>query len=178
MNYLYVDNSNVWIEGMHVSAVHHGLAPNIWTAQQEKICDYQWKLDFGKLYQFAGGQASEVGRAVLFGSRPPENDSLWAMAQARGFQTVVYDRNFNNKEKKVDTSIVTEIMSDAASAIRPESDEITLVAGDADYVPAIENLRRRGFTFHVMFWKHAARELRDAASKFFPMDDYLDHLRF
>lgn len=29
MNSLYVDNSNVWIEGMHVSAVQEGLAHDI-----------------------------------------------------------------------------------------------------------------------------------------------------
>lgn len=63
MNCLYVDNSNVWIEGMHVSAAQIGLAPDIWSAQDAKICDYGWKIDFGRLYEFAGGQASEVGRA-------------------------------------------------------------------------------------------------------------------
>src|SRR5262245_50319825 len=96
MNFLYVDNSNVWIEGMHVSAVQTGLAPDIWIAQSEKICDYGWKLDFGRLFEFAGGQASDVGRAVLFGSRPPANDSLWAIAQSRGFEPIVYDRNAAN----------------------------------------------------------------------------------
>ena len=29
-NFLYVDNSNVWIEGMHVAAVKSGMAPDIW----------------------------------------------------------------------------------------------------------------------------------------------------
>lgn len=79
-NFLYVDNSNVWIEGMHVSAVKKGMAPDIWATQNERICDYEWKMDFGKLYEFAGGQSSEVGRAVLFGSRPPPNDTLWDVA--------------------------------------------------------------------------------------------------
>lgn len=46
MNFLYVDNSNVWIEGTHVSAVQEWLAPDIWTAQNEKICDYDWKIDW------------------------------------------------------------------------------------------------------------------------------------
>ncbi|MGH7393491.1 MAG: hypothetical protein ACREM3_29155 [Candidatus Rokuibacteriota bacterium] len=32
-NFLYIDNSNVWIEGMHVAAVAAGTAPDIWTAQ-------------------------------------------------------------------------------------------------------------------------------------------------
>ncbi len=29
-NFLYVDNSNVWIEGMHVSAFVKGNAPSLW----------------------------------------------------------------------------------------------------------------------------------------------------
>ena len=48
------------------------------------------------------------------------------------------------------------------------------MAGDADYVPAIEKLRKRGFA--VVFWKHASRELKDAATKFIPLADYLEHL--
>src|SRR6266446_2464780 len=63
--YLYVDNSNVWIEGMHVSAVAKGLAPDIRTAQEQKICDHGWSYDFGKLLKFAGGEREDIGRAVL-----------------------------------------------------------------------------------------------------------------
>ena len=69
-NFVYVDNSNLWIEGMHVSAVVHGLAPSILIAQEEKISDFDWKLDFGRLYEFAVGGGAEVGRAVIFGSTP------------------------------------------------------------------------------------------------------------
>ena len=178
MNYLYVDNSNVWIEGMHVSAVQKGLAPDIRTALRSDICDQAWTLDFGRLYEFAGGQVPDVGRAVLFGSRPPPNDTLWAIANARGFETVVYDRNFNNREKKVDTSIVTEIMDDASFRIKPTTDEITLVAGDVDYVPTVEKLKSRGFTFNVMFWDQASRELKAAATKFVSLNNFLGFLSF
>jgi uncharacterized LabA/DUF88 family protein len=176
-NFLYVDNSNVWIEGMHVSAAAQGIAPDIWAALQYRICDYQWKIDFGKLYEFAGGQSSEVGRAVLYGSRPPANDSLWSMAERKGFEVIVHDRNVANKEKKVDTNIVTDMVSDSYELMKPGEDEITLVAGDADYVPTIEKLRARGFTVHVVFWDHASRELQDAATKFIPLNPYLEHLK-
>ena len=44
-NLLCVDNSNVWIEGMHVAAARNGLAPDVWSAVKNKICDYSWKLD-------------------------------------------------------------------------------------------------------------------------------------
>jgi hypothetical protein len=59
-NYLYVDNSNVWIEGMRVSAVSKGIAPDLWTAIDNRIVDYDWKIDFGKLHEFAGGD--EIGQ--------------------------------------------------------------------------------------------------------------------
>lgn len=91
-NLLYVDNSNVWIEGMHVAAAKHGHAPNVWAAVQNKICDYSWKLEFGKLFAFAGGDKKGVKRAALFGSRPPQNDSLWVAAERQGFEVIVYDR--------------------------------------------------------------------------------------
>jgi uncharacterized LabA/DUF88 family protein len=174
-NFLYVDNSNVWIEGMHVSAAAKGIAPDIWSALQHRICDYNWKLDFGKLYEFAGGESSEVGRAVLYGSRPPKNDSLWAMAEKKGFEVIVHDRNVANKEKKVDTNIVTDMVADSFQIMTPNQDEITLVAGDADYVPTIEKLRER-FPVHVVFWDHASRELQDAATKFIALNPYLEHL--
>lgn len=176
-NLLYVDNSNVWIEGMHVSAVRKGMAQDVGHAQQNKICDYDWKLDFGKLFQFAGGEKAEVKHAVLFGSRPPPNDSLWDAAKRKGFEVVVYDRNVSGKEKKIDTDVVATMMEDSYERVDPATDEMTLVAGDADYVPAIEKLKKRKIKVHVVFWGHAAKELREVATKFIALDPYLEHLR-
>jgi len=174
-NFLYVDNSNVWIEGMHVAAVANGLAPNIWVAQEQRITE-RWKIDFGKLFQFAGGDRSEIGRAVLYGSRPPPNDSLWGAAKAKGFEVVVYDRNVAGREKKIDTSIATDIVADSYERMKPDRDEVTLVAGDTDYVPTVQQLRKRGFKFYVVFWEHASRELREACTQFTSLDQYLQHL--
>jgi uncharacterized LabA/DUF88 family protein len=174
-NYLYVDNSNVWIEGMHVAAVSRGLAPDIWTAHDQQICDVTWKIDFGRLFEFAGGDKSQVGRAVLYGSRPPPNDTLWKMAEKKGFEVVVYDRNAANKEKKIDTSIATDVIADSYERMAKD-DEVTLVAGDKDYVPVAKKIVSRGMKFTVMFWDHAAQELKDTASEFISLNQYLDHL--
>lgn len=175
-NFLYVDNSNVWIEGMHVAAVRNGLAPSIYHAQQAGICDHSWKMDFGRLYEFAGGDRRDVGRAVLYGSRPPKNDSLWAIAEAKGFEPIVFDRNFAGKEKKVDTKIATDIITDSFTRMDPKNDEVTLVSGDADFVPTVENLRERGFSVDVVFWSHASAELKGAATKFVELNAQLDFL--
>lgn len=176
-NLLYVDNSNVWIEGMHVSAVENGMAPNIVVAQRERICDNSWRIDFGRLFEFAGGERQEVKQAKLFGSRPPPNDSLWAAAERKGFEPVVYDRNAANREKKIDTDIVATMMEDSFMLVDPAEDEITLVSGDADYVPSVEKLKERGIAVHVVFWSHAARELQEVATRFIELNPYLEYLR-
>ncbi len=172
-NFLYVDNSNLWIEGMHVAAVEGGLTRDIEAAHQEKICDYGWKLDFAKLYAFAGG--ANVARAVLFGSCTTQNDSLWDAARRSGFEVVVHPRNSRNKEKKVDAEIITNMLKDSYEQFR-KGDEITLVAGDKDYVPALENLVVRGIPVHLVFWSHAAEELKNLCTKFVCLNPYLNLL--
>lgn len=174
-NLLYVDNSNVWIEGMHVAAFANGLAPDVWSAVRNKICDHSWTLDFGKLFDFAGGAHADVKKAALFGSRPPANDSVWQAARRNGFEVTTYDRNVANHEKKIDTDIVATMIEDSFLLFEP-GDEITLVSGDADYVPAVEKLKARGIPVHVVFWKHAARELKQCATSFTELDQYLQHL--
>lgn len=84
-NFLYVDNSNLWIEGMRVAGVTSGLAADLGTALRHNITDGSWRINFGRLQDFAGGQRSEIGRAVLYGSRLPSSDSLWHSARQQGF---------------------------------------------------------------------------------------------
>jgi len=67
-------------------------------------------------------------------------------------------------------------MRDSFQRIKP-GDTVTLVAGDSDYVPVAEDLTARGLGFDVVFWNHAARELKDVATKFVSLDPYLEHLR-
>ena len=175
-DWIYVDNSNVFIEGQRVSAVRKGMATDIYQAMENNIIDRSYRISFGKLYQFiAGTDREETARAMLFGSRPPDNDIIWNMAKKAGFEVVVYDRNIKNKEKKIDTGIVAQMMKDAYKNAKL-GDIFTLVSGDADYVPAIEELIGDGFQVDVVFWSHAAREIRDVCSNFIPLDDHLDML--
>ena len=85
-------------------------------------------------------------------------------------------RNIAGHEKKIDTDIVATMIEDSYEILTIGQDEITLVSGDSDYVPAIEKLKKRGIPVHVVFWGHAARELKEVATKFVNLDPYLDHL--
>ena len=176
--FVYVDNSNVWIEGKKVFAVEKDLAFDIWDAQKHESLP-NWKYDFGKLLTLVGGVKNGLKKAVLFGSRPPENDSLWSAAQHSGFEVVVEDRNADNREKRLDTGIVTAMMSDAINAIvnkTTQNTEIILVAGDGDYIPPVKKLIELGFKVTVCFWNHASRELKNAASSFIPLDKHVEQL--
>lgn len=176
-SFVYVDNSNIWIEGMHIAAVKSGMASSLDEAQSKNICGF-WSYDFGKLLSFAGGDIKHIRRAKLFGSRPPVNDSLWKAAEAEGFEVVTEDRSFyTNKEKKIDSGICTAILEDSYEVMIPGEDEVILVAGDRDYVPTAESLKRRGIKFSVCFWDHAARELKSVADTFYSLNNYHDYLQ-
>ena len=94
---------------------------------------------------------------MLFGSRPPPNDSLWKIAKSAGFEVVVEDRNVANKEKKIDTGIVTAMMRDAYKCADKDNDTITLVSGDKDFVPPIRELVKDGFNVEVVFFGDTRR---------------------
>lgn len=177
-NYTYVDNSNVFIEGSRASAVARGLpgAGTIIDAMNNRVVDNTWQIDYGRLHEFACGDPQYIGGASLWGS-PPPGDSFWTMVERHGFKVTKYNRNFAGKEKKVDVAIGHAMTKDAYTGlIQKGVDEITLVAGDQDYVPVVEDLVANGFIVHVVFWDHAARELKAVASRFISLNPYLDLL--
>jgi uncharacterized LabA/DUF88 family protein len=96
------------------------------------------------------------------------------MVKRKGWEIEVFDRNVQGKEKKVDTAITHHMTKDAYTRIDRRKSEITLVSGDSDYVPAVEDLVKDGFTVSVAFWGHAAKELRQVASSFFDLDPHVD----
>ena len=64
----------------------------------------------------------------------------------------------------IDTDVVATMMEDSYEILNPGEDEITLISGDADYVPATEKLKVRGIPVHVVFWKHASRVIKEVTN--------------
>lgn len=171
-DYIYVDNSNMFIEGQRVSAVSKGLAPDIFAAMNGGILDRSYTISFGKLHTLlAGDDLSGISRVALFGSRPPPDDSIWKQAKAAGFELHLEDRNAANKEKRIDTGVVTMMVRDAYKTADPKIDRFFLVAGDSDYVPTVSTLTADGYKVIVVFWNHAAKQLKDAATQFISLDN-------
>jgi uncharacterized LabA/DUF88 family protein len=177
MEFVYVDNSNLYIEGRRVSAVKEGYEENIQEAMRNGTFDHGYTISFGKLYQFLCGDGTGIKRAALFGSRPPPNDSIWKFAEKAGFTLHLEDRNAANKEKKIDTGIATMMTKDAYKSADPKNDTLVLVAGDSDYVPTLKALQEDGYKIEVVFWDHAAYELKNLANKFISLNEHLENLR-
>jgi len=178
--YLYVDNSNVFIEGKRASAVKKKIAGNIVYAMNNKLFDDSWRLDFGNLYKLIEEKLEgKICQATIFGSRPPVNDSVWKMAEQGGFTPIIVDRNVVNKEKKVDTGIITHMIKDAYTVVKKDADVLVLVAGDADFVPAIDTLEKDGFKVHVFFWGQVSQELKESVlPNFTCLDTYIDQIGY
>lgn len=175
----YVDNSNVWIEGQRIQAVRRQLATDPYEAMSRKISS-PWSYDFGRLYELICPPGTKVGRSLLVGSRPPPNDTVWRRAEHEGFEVEVFDRSVANKEKQVDSHIVTTMLDDSYEHMKPDRGDLAvLVAGDKDYLPSVRSLQRRGLQVKVVFWRHAtSRELRETANQFAELDAHFDWLTY
>ena len=171
----YVDCSNLFIEGQKVSAVAQGLAQNLEDAKQRSVIDFDYRLDLHRLMALLQ-QAEGDTRAVVFGSITDSNEGLWRHAAKAGFEVVTVERGFSGKEKRVDTSLVTRMCRDAYRFGDRRRDRITLVAGDGDYEPVVSQLVADGFAVTVLYWGHASRELREAATAFHALDAYIGDL--
>ena len=177
-NFTYVDNSNVYIEGARVSAVAKGLpgAATIVEAMNNRVVDFSWQIDYGALHQFACGDPADIGGREPVGLSTPVRFLLGdgQTARVRGHQI----RSQRGRKREEGRRCHRHKMTKDAytGVVKPGVDEMTLVAGDKDYVPMVEDLVKSGFLIHLVFWDHAARELKDTASKFISLDNYLDFL--
>lgn len=174
---IYVDNSNVWIEGKYHSAVAKGIVADIYTAHENKIYDTFWAYDFGQLLSIVcGGNVSDVKRAVLYGSRPTNNDSLWNAAKGAGFEVFTPERNAKNKEKRVDTGFDKEVLKDLYKGVIGEDDEIILVVGDSDHHPVAEAIKEEGKKYTLAFWDNVSDLMKNDSEKFISLNSHIAEL--
>jgi uncharacterized LabA/DUF88 family protein len=135
---ILLDNSNVFIEGKKLSARRKGVVRA--AGEVKDPLDPSWRLDFGQLLAFMA-DAREMLDAILVGSEPPQNDSVWASAKQQGFRVLTFSRSFSGEEKEVDTEIATQ----AAEIILLNKDEpgvLVLGSGDRDFLPSVRLAHR------------------------------------
>jgi uncharacterized LabA/DUF88 family protein len=96
-------------------------------------------------------------------------NKLWHI----GFQPVIFKKPKNRSATKgVDIALTTDLLS---NAYRDNYDAAVLIAGDGDYVPLVEEVKRLGKVVHVAFFSAKGHglspELRLASDVFWELDD-------
>ena len=95
-------------------------------------------------------------------------EALWTI----GFQPEVFKKPRKQyKTKGVDIALTTDLLG---NAYRDNYDAAVLVAGDGDYVPLVEEVKRLGKVVHVAFFSEGRHglspELRLASDRFWKLE--------
>lgn len=176
----YVDGSNVFVAGMQCAAARRGLVPSAQEASTRGLVDPSWRCNFRRLHSLLFPPACREGQAIMCGSYREPRTAVWDQsARDAGFTVNLLRRNAHNREKQVDSALITAMLTDMVY-MRPErGDVITLVSGDSDFVPPVKALQDAGLKVLVRSWDHAAsRELIAAADRYLPLDPHFDELTY
>lgn len=170
--HLFVDNSNILIEGQRCAEMRRTRR-----ARLGRDKDRTYQIDWGKFIYVLKQKDTRylADIPILYGSRPPNEDSFWQRMRDDGFDVRLFDRNIRDKEKGVDVEMGMDIAERLINVTPPQT--IIVAAGDADFIPPVTRARGRGWTVEVWFWSNAAVGMKTAASKFYPLEEYFDFLR-
>jgi len=159
---ILVDNSNTFICGQELSARKRNL---------ELDKDFSWRIDFGALLREVAND-HRIIKAVLVGSTPPPNDSLWGSAKKGGFEVMLYERSPSG-EKSVDTEIVASGLDVIYEHPRPAI--LKLLSGDRDFVPLIQRAYKKGWETELWGFSHCiSSELQQMAHRTILLDSMLE----
>jgi len=142
---------------------------------------FVWIPDWPATQGFRFSDISAIGvrryatRAYFYTSArgdPPTlreiRDDLWTL----GFTPYVFQRTGDRKSKGVDIALTKDVLS---HAFLSNYDAAVLIAGDGDYVPLIEEVKRLGKLVFVLFFREPdaglSDELRLAADNFIDLSD-------
>ncbi|KAK4450310.1 hypothetical protein QBC34DRAFT_493973 [Podospora aff. communis PSN243] len=162
---IFVDDSNVWIEAQKFAASGNSHMPKL----QDSDRDPRLRIDIGKLVKRLREDRIQ-GPSFLYGSRPPPNDSVWQAFRSNKFETNIYDRAQNGKEKEVDnfmstgmTKMATELWSEAKwkaeligdteAAEKKDNTTFVVVTGDRDMMPAVKQVLEYKIRVELWGWK-------------------------
>lgn len=83
----------------------------------------------------------------------------------------VFKKNTNNRSKRVDITLATDMLS---NAYHDNYDVAVLVAGDEDYVPLIQEVKRTGKQVAVWFFENGlSKHLKKESDQFLDIDFFL-----
>ena len=145
--WIFLDNSNIWIEAKKYIAMSKGLL-----AKE----DPRVRIEFGNLIDVIA-KDRKIAECFLFGSEPPQVDSVWKKGEENGFKVFTDLKSGSGQEKKVDVRLCIEVLTTVHNCNRKQKTKgtIVLATGDADFIPLVEKILKDGWKVEVVTWEHA-----------------------
>jgi len=163
--YIFCDNSNIFLEGQWAAS----------RAEGRRGLHPEFRIDYGQLITVCA-KGRPVSLANLYGSVPPQNDSLWRAIRSQGWKVKTLERILAGKEKGLDIEIALD-MNDLARDVAP-AETMILVAGDGDYQTLIPRLQEKRWKVEIAFYQNVALSIRTLADEFISLEDHLHEIRF
>ncbi|KAK0646806.1 hypothetical protein B0T16DRAFT_458691 [Cercophora newfieldiana] len=175
---IYIDNSNLWIQGQKTHARKRNL---------KVLTDPTWRFHLGRLESILIDAilTEEAPRVTthLYGSTPPLVDAIWNKFKAQGTVVRTYKRGgWTGREKGVDGKLIAESVK---YAVRDEcegiSSHVVIVSGDRDLADsAVAEILECGFPVHVWAWRNSLadiyRKMQEECERLHVhlLDDYME----
>ena len=173
---LFVDGENLTIQGQR----HFGsrLTPGRYFKQDVFVWFPEQRATgpmFGSIYPDLDGEGV---RAHYYTSLTGTDHDITAVRTALrvlGFEPRVFKREVKGRPSKgVDIALATDLLG---HAFRDNLDAAVVIAGDGDYVPMIEEVKRLGKRVYVAFLAKDSglnARLELAADEFFPLERWFE----
>ena len=178
--YIYIDNSNIYIQG--AKTYLSGSNPN-------PVADPSWRYNISSLRQVLiqnsdlqfESTATKLVHTTVYGSVPPPDD-FWKAMASQDVTVHTYDRSpITGKEKQVDMKMGVDITRQATrDQITGSQSEFIIVTGDADLYPAVEAINESGFRAHVWSWANSFSSAYQAKSdiKLYHLDSFKNNIGY
>src|SRR6266567_719352 len=145
--YLFIDDSNIFIEGQRTAAFRD---------PADRTARHRFRIDYGRMLEWICEDRT-LTDVYLVGSRPPEMDTFWQVLPKKGIRPKIFDRH-GGREKGVDHDRVAEMVE--ASIVKEKEDGvIALVAGDGDYRSTLDRLNGKAWNLELYFWSSGCSPL-------------------
>lgn len=166
--YIFVDNSNLWIEGQRI------------LAQMNKLqrSDCRARINVRKLLELIKNNYSTVKinkprnivKTCVYGSeKNPEtvydlgNQQVTAVWKHDSREVITHKRcRRTDKEKAVDTQMAIDVIQTVMTLSRdkcPKEKVLVLVCGDGDYWPCVSKALELNWRVELLFWSHSTNQV-------------------
>ena len=153
--YAFIDSSNLWIPGQIASG----------KKLKDADVDTRFRVDHGRFLNLVQ-KDGHLNQAILYGSIPPPNDTVWKAVREKNFivKVKLYKRSESGRAKEIYGSMARDIMTILYTKSR-EDVTYVIVTGDRNLNPIIVDVLSKGVPVELWSWEAAlAREFRRLAN--------------